>query len=193
MSGKEAIIQKIVAQANEKAAKLLEDAQGRATAVLQDATEQIEQSRKFADAKAKEDAAEVLRRRKSVADLEVRKYRLAVKQQMMDTAFSKAHQAVLNMDDKAYLQLISKLLAEYAENGEELTVSKRDAKRITQAVVDAAVADRKVTLSKVPGDFEGGFVLSKEGYEKNVTLEILLQTLRQEIEPQIAAVLFEEK
>ena len=193
MSGKEAIIEKILAQAEELCAKTLEDAEQKAASVLQRSAEQIESKKAAAEQKATEDAAEILRRRKSVADLEVRKYQLTVKQQLMDTAFRKAHQSVLEMDDKTYLQLISKLLIKYAENGETLTVGKKDAKRITQDFVDKTVKNKKITVSSLQGDFDGGFVLSGNGYDKNLTLKVLLESVRSELEPKIAAVLFEVK
>ena len=49
-----------------------------------------------------------------------------------------------------------------------------------------------MTLSKKEGNFKGGVVLSNKGFDKNLTFETELQTMRSDLEPEIAALLFKE-
>ena len=48
----------------------------------------------------------------------------------------------------------------------------------------------QITLSKKAGNFKGGFILENEGIEINSTFEALVSSLRDELEFEVAQVLF---
>ena len=48
-----------------------------------------------------------------------------------------------------------------------------------------------ISVSKVPGDFQGGFILEKDGVHINNTFEALVNSMRDEMEYEVAKILFE--
>lgn len=48
-----------------------------------------------------------------------------------------------------------------------------------------------ISISKIPGDFQGGFILEKDGVHINNTFEALVNSMRDEMEYEIAKILFE--
>ena len=48
----------------------------------------------------------------------------------------------------------------------------------------------QITLSEKAGNFKGGFILENEGIEINSTFEALVSSLRDELEFEVAQVLF---
>ena len=50
--------------------------------------------------------------------------------------------------------------------------------------------DAQITLSETPGKFKGGFILENNGIEINSTYEALVSSLRDELEFEVAKVLF---
>lgn len=137
---------------------------------------------------------EILERKESVARLEVKKLALKAKQRVLDTAFARALEAVRALPKDKYLKIIEGMLAS-AEDGDVVKIAECDAKLITAAFVKKT-ADKlgiKLTLAKEYIDIRGGVVLSNGSYDKNFSLETEFDSLREEIEPAIAAEIFGER
>lgn len=191
MKGKEAIIDSII-----------NDAKAEAERIKAQATEQADKITSAAAAEAKEAAARVVKeavgkakeassRAVASAEMEVGKYALGLKQDIISRCFGAALDKLGALDDKKYLSLMGALLA-CAEDGDEVIVSKADKNRVTEAFVANAAKGKKVTLS-AGGDFVGGVILSSDKYDKNLTFEALLDEMKEEILPDVAEILFGEK
>jgi len=190
MSGKEAIIERILSDAQTHAEEIISDATARADSIRTQAKEAAALKYDKAKLKSVADAAETMRRRMSVAGLDAKKSKLHAKQKLIETAFENAGNAVVKMDDKAYGEMISKLITRYASDGESVIICKNDAKRITQSFLNKF--DKNLKLSNKFGDFDGGIILAKGEYEKNLTLDVLLDESRERVENKVASVLFKE-
>ena len=191
MKGKETIINSILSEAQAKADAIVAEAQAKADEILKNANEQADADMKAAMEQAEKEAKDISDRRVSVAELEGKKYLLSLKQNLLSDCFEDALKKLCSMPDKQYLQIISSLLS-YAEDGESVVISCNDEKRITSDFVKSNVKGKKVSLSSERGDFSGGIVLSKDGYDKNMTFEVLLKQVREECEAEVAALLFKE-
>ncbi len=191
MKGKESIINSILGDAEQQAAQIIAEAKEKADGIVSLAKTKAEQDKQAVLANAGSQAKDISDRRISVAELEVKKYSLSLKQRLLGECFDEALQKLSKLSDKEYLAIIAKLLA-YAEDGESVVISKNDKKRITADFIKQAAKGKKITLSKEVGDFSGGIVLTKEGYDKNMTFEVLLSQVREESEADAASVLFKE-
>jgi V/A-type H+-transporting ATPase subunit E len=190
MTGSEAIIDKIVKDARKIVNSTLEEANASAdeTLKLANSDAKIYQDRNMAESYIERD--EIVRRKITVANLEVKKLLLQAKQKLIDKAFSEAIEAVRN-DTKNYKLLITNMLA-FAEDGDIVTLSAKDKDLISEEFILKATNKLKVKVSvnKKYGDFDGGIILSSKDNDKNLSLEVELASVRDEFEPQIAKILF---
>ncbi len=137
---------------------------------------------------------EILERKESVARLEVKKLALKAKQRVLDTAFARALEAVRALPKDKYLKIIEGMLAS-AEDGDVVKIAECDAKTVTAAFVKKTAEKYgvKLTLSKEYADIRGGVILTNGSYDKNFSLETEFDSLREEIEPAVAAEIFGER
>jgi len=197
--GADRIIQRILDDANARAESIKADARDKAKAVENEAREKASRKEEQILDQAKKDAEEQKRRIIGVAQLEARKDLLAAKQEMIGKAFEAALEQLLNLDDRAYFSMIHDMLLEYVETGTETVMfSAGDLERIPdnfwQEIHQALVKQGKkgeLKLSDEPRDIRGGFVLQAEGVEINCSFESLLEMKRDELETEVAAVLFQ--
>ncbi|MGI6189384.1 MAG: V-type ATP synthase subunit E, partial [Caldicoprobacteraceae bacterium] len=145
-----------------------------------------------------EAAREHKKRILTVAQLEMRKKVLAAKQEMMDAVFSGTIDRIKNMPDDEYRKVIaSALLNLPIEGDEEVVFSVYDEHRLDQKFLDQvnellSKQGRKGCLRLAPdrGQFRAGFILRTGGIEINNSFEAVIKTLRDEMEPQVADILF---
>ena len=90
MEGKEAIIARIIGDAEKRAQTILSDAEKTVAESLSDAKEWAEEYRSARLKHLKEEAEEVVSRRKTVAELDCRKAMLAAKRETLDAVFARA-------------------------------------------------------------------------------------------------------
>lgn len=192
MSGKDAIIEKIRADAMQKANSTLEEGTKKAQEAISIAYNdaKIYKEKNMAESFAERD--EIVRRKITVANLEVKKLLLQAKKEVIDKAFVEAIDAV-KQDTEGYKALIKRMLS-FAEDGDEVVLSQTDKDVLTPAFIGECAKGygKKITVSSSYGKFAGGIVLSGKGSDKNLTLEVELNSVRSEYEPAIAQLLFGE-
>jgi vacuolar-type H+-ATPase subunit E/Vma4 len=189
MSGKEQIIDSILSDAKRIASASVSDAEKEAGEIVSNACVAAGKMRGETRLKAEAEGAEQLKRRLSGTDLEIKKYKLSLKQELMTESFDRALVQLQSLPKPDYLKQIASLLS-FAEKDEIVTVSEKDKDIVTAEFLSKVAPDKNLTLNKAYGNFVGGIVLSAERYEKNMTFEALLKELRDEIEPQVNAQLF---
>jgi V/A-type H+-transporting ATPase subunit E len=190
MSGKDVIIDRIVTEAQLKANSTLEEGNKKAQEAIETAQNdaRIYKEKYMAESYVERD--EIVKRRITVANLEVKKMLLAAKKQVIDNAFDEAAKAV-KADKEAYKELIARMLGS-AEDGDSVTVAESDKSVFTKKwiIEKAAEYGKKVTVNEKYGNFIGGIMLDGEKSDKNLTLEVELAAVRDGYEPQIADILF---
>ena len=192
MTGKEAIIEKILSDARIMANSTLEEAGKRGLEIIGEAKcdAQIFREKNMAESYAERD--EIIRRSVTSANLEVKKLLLKTKQDEVNAAFEEAKK-VVKADKKGYLKLLSAMLS-CAEDGDKVIFSALDKDIVDEKwLTDAAKKLKKKLDFGGYGDFCGGIILSGEGSDKNMTIEVELKTVREEHEPEIAGILFGDK
>lgn len=181
------------------------DAKAQTDAILAQAEQQCAEIRQAYEAKAREAYTEKIRvgvkenqdKLDSIdrlARMEGKKALLAVKQEMVSKSFDKACEMLVNLPEKQYVELLSKLAAQASVTGsEEVVLNERDKAAVGAAVIEAAnskLGGGKLSLSELTGSFAGGLILRRGSIEANCTVEQLVEPCRSDMSAQLAAVLF---
>jgi V/A-type H+-transporting ATPase subunit E len=190
--------QKIIGDAEAEAGRILKEGADEAKAVLDRAREEAGSITSDFKARAQAEAKEYVRRQVSLRELEARKAVLTEKGKMIDQVFEEALDELRRRDRETGHSLTRDLLLKAVEVGdEEIMVSPEDREAISSAFLKAlnkeltATGRRgEVTLSEETRNIRGGFVLRRGRAEINATFETLLLMLRDDVETEVAELLF---
>jgi len=192
------IIERINAQAAEEAASIRAEAAQKAEHARNAARVKAAGLLSEAHEKGAASAESHRRRLVTLASLDLRKQVGEARQQAMERAFVSALERIQRMDDARYLALLRDLIVSAAETGEEQVVlSPAGRRRVTTGflveVNDALRAAGKtgnLRLSDETRPFTGGVVLVGKNVEMNCTFDSTLKLIRDDIEREIASILF---
>ena len=123
------------------------------------------------------------------ASLDGKKDALRKKRAVIDTAFTRAYDAMLALDAEKRKQVCQSMLRAQAEGGE--TVLPAAADRDSLNALIAAMPEKKLTLSGDTASIDGGFILIGNGYEKDCSFRSLLATIREAEETAVYQLLFD--
>ena len=193
MHGKEAIIEKIISDATVRGEAVIDDAKFKATEIENAAKVACTSMAGNAEKERAAAVNDVLTRSKTVAELDAKKLLFDAKNQVVALTFETALNKVKNLPKEKYAKLVMGMLS-MAEDGDVVTISKREKDVLTEAVIKEFAAKKKIkiTLNKEFGDFDGGIILSGSGVDKNLTFETEFQLLKDELEETVAKKLFAE-
>ena len=187
MNGKENIINKILSDADAKAADILSAAEAQAQAIVADAEQAIVRDKVALDERLRVASAERERNRQATAELDAKKYALLRKQQLITRCYELAYDRLVQMSEEDRLALIGSLLEKHAEKGETVYITQADAKGVTQTWLNGFDKDLKLGKKYIKAD--GGVVLEGAGYEKDLTLKSVVKYLREQTEGKVAELL----
>jgi V/A-type H+-transporting ATPase subunit E len=199
MASADKLIEKIGADAQADAEKYWKESELKKSETRDKLLREIDRRKVEIDEMAKKAGVEKRKRMAAVYDLEYRKLLLSAKQEMMTQAKELAMQKLTKLDDKTYRELMMKHLLACAQDGTGAIGIAKDEKRIDAAFladVNSKLKEKtgkgEVKLLGEPKDITGGFVYFSEGLEINVSLSSLLGEAWQDVETQVAKVLFED-
>lgn len=182
------------------------DAADRIVAAQADAHEKRLHGQKAAEARraalvaaGRAEADELVRRTASAAELDARKALLAVKQELVTEAFTKALNRLLSLSEAEYRELLTRLAVNASRTGHEaLMLNNEDRQRHGPAVIAAAnqaLADAgrpgALILSPEVIPAVGGLILKDGPVETNCTVEALVTQARNPLTPEVARLLFD--
>lgn len=200
MEGIAKIKETILEEANQEKEKIINEAKTQAKEIEARYKSQADQILGSILEKAKKAAEEKKRRIISMAELENRKALLKVKQEIIDEVFEKAKKKLKALPDEQYRNLIADMLMRSTVTGnEEVIISESDRQRITPEFIQEINKKLKdigkegnLRISDVSRDMIGGFILKSKDVEINSTFDSLIKMEREELETEIAKILFEE-
>lgn len=192
MDGQQKIIDKILSDATHDAGEMLSEAVKKAEALVAAKQAEADAEYDLSVEEARKAGEEVVRRRLTVADLEVKKLLLSAKKQAVDEAFEESLKKLLALPKEEYAALVGSMIASAADDGDVVVISENDKNVLTKAFFDkiSAKIGKKLTLSDTFGSFRGGVMLLGKGVDKNLTFESELALLRDEVEPEVAKIMF---
>lgn len=196
--GADRIIQRVLDDAQARAESIKAEASEKADAVESEAREKANRRKEHILEQARKSADEQKSRIIGVAQLEARKKLLAAKQEMIGEAFQKTLDEMSGLDDQEYLSVIRNLLLEITDTGTETVIfNERDKERIREDFwkeVNTGLANQgkkgELQLSEETRPIKGGFILQRGGLEMNCSFESLLERKRDELEYEVAELLF---
>ena len=187
---REAIVERILSDANAEADAIRREAEEKAAGVIAAASARAEQGRREAEAEVKVRAEDVMKRR-AAARLDSAKLLLAEKRRVLDGVYEAAFARLKGLDEEDALALAGRLLEEYAEEGDEILFAA-DYPYAAFVARLPVVAEKKLTLSPERAEIGGGFVLRGKTSDKDLSYGALLAADREEHQAEIAAELFKD-
>lgn len=186
--------------------KILRDAEERKEVILAEANEEKEAilSKKTAEARnlekemIKKAEAEAKRRKEKIissATLKVRNDKLAAKQEVIKKVFEESVEILSSIKGDDFLRFIKNSILSLGEIGEQKLILNKDGLEQVDLTfiydLNQALGEKgNIKLSTEAGSFKGGFILESNGIEINNTFEALVDSLRDELEYEVAKVLF---
>ena len=189
-SGADALIGRILADAQAEADTALADADKEAERIALIAKDECFRTENETELKTKRlnDAAQ--EKSRTNAALDSRKYAL------IDEAFALAAERMEQKSDAERSALIKALLIREAEGGETIIPAARDEANVKSVLAEANAALAEsgrapLTIAPADADITGGFILKAAGYEKNCSFAAVLREVRAAEESAVAQILFE--
>ncbi len=198
MDGAEKLVDRILKEGRQRADEITSNGQKKADEIIENAKQSAQKRVEAIDQKAREDAQEIKRRVRAVAEMEMRKDILAVKQQLIDQVFDQVMEQLKNLSTEEYQNILLNLFIKTVDTGrEQVIIASGDQERVNQQFIDRVnqtlIEQGKtgnLTLSGESRDIKGGFILKSGGVEINNSFEAILRMEREDLEPKVAEILF---
>ena len=172
----------ILAAAEEEKNKIISKKVSSANEIAQEILEKAE-----VEAKSKKE------RVISSAKLKVRNNKLAAKQEIIDEVFEKSIDKLTKLSKEDFLNFVKNAISSMNLSGKQtLILNKQGLEFVNASFIEElnSKVNAEITLSETVGNFKGGFILENNGIEINSTYEALVSSLRDELEFEVAKVLF---
>jgi V/A-type H+/Na+-transporting ATPase subunit E len=193
------LIEKIREDALAQVKNIIAKAGKEAEDILSEARADAEKIRNDMNAKAYLDAEGDKKRAVSNSVLENKKKVLEAKNDLIGKAFSKAAEAIRQMDSREYEKLLTRLVTGLVKEGEaRIFVAYNDRSRLSPGFIEninnmlgSMDIKANVSYSKEDHDINDGFVLFQERYLIDVSIKNLIDMHRDELESNVVKILFE--
>jgi len=191
------IIKKIEETSSAESRKVLEEAEERLRNVVSAARAEAESRRDqiIGDARSQAGKAESLS--KARADALRRQIVLRAKQELVDAVFTDALARMSSMPAEAYKETVLKALVSSATGTETVTFGPEDQAKLGPEFAKAANAalvkvgkQGQLKVAYAPSSIGGGLILTSGGVSENITFPALVGRFRDEMEMEVARVLF---
>lgn len=192
----EQVIQKIIADAKAEAEKIVQQAKDSQARERSEVDRELEQYREhtavIAEKAGQDEKSHIL----AAARMETAKQLLSVKREVLDGVFEQAKQQLQKLGDDEYRTLMSRLMRDAVETGDEEVVTDKNETRIDQEFVKNVNRELgpgykgNLRLSDEKLDLGGGFVLRRGKIKTNISFDVLIDQARKELEIELAKELF---
>ncbi|HCJ66579.1 MAG TPA: hypothetical protein DHV62_04455 [Elusimicrobia bacterium] len=192
----EDIIHKIESATETKIKEILTSAKEEEKNILTQTEIEAEKIKKRILETGKKELAEKKSRQITITTLEARKTLLAEKQKIISEIYTEVLKKIEGLPKNEYSQLLKGLVLKLANGGEEIIVAERDKSKIDSNFLKdvnrelAKKGKKSLTFSSVMRNIPGGFLLRSGESEINVSLPLLIKSLRETTESQLVKVLF---
>ena len=197
MAGAENLRNRIISDARVVAEANITQARREADSIVLKAREEAQALHGSLVQKAERDAGEREKRLVSVAELEGRKEKLAIKQHLIEELFSQAIKILFDKPDKEYEALLLDLLVSVATGDEEVIISGKDQRRLSggflnsaNRALSAAGKPGRLKLSQATRPIKGGFILRSGQIEINNSFETIVKMEKDNLESLAVKMLF---
>lgn len=192
----EQVVEKILADAGAEAEKITSQARAKQQAAQAQFQAQLADYQKQTEALARNEAKDKRQRILAAARMDFKKQLLAAKREILDGVFAAAAEKFKNMPDDRYCRLISRLMADAVQTGdEEILVDKNDTrinydfiKQVNRQLGSGFKGNLR--LAEQRENLGSGFILKRGRIKTNVSIAVLLAQARESLEIDLAKQLF---
>ena len=176
MTGLQKIIKKIEDDSIEKCASIIDEAEKRASAMINEARSEANKIAQDTVMKAQYEADRITAVAKSSAETVSRMKYLEVKNAIINDIISASYEKILKLSDEKYFNVLFRLCVMYVETGEcVLYLNSRDLARVPkdfETRINSTVYERAaVRVCDTPAEIENGFILDYGSFSVNCTLK----------------------
>lgn len=198
MSNLNNLTSKILEDAKAKSEEIIKAAEQEAAVIVDKKLSEAREIEKDYFEKANREAVTKKERMLSGVELKVRNEKLAAKQSVVEKVFSTAIDKLNNLSADELMNFIKDMIGSMDIYGDEKLIvpaqyrDKIDAAFLNDLNLSLKLKGKNgnITLSNTEGSFKGGFILERNGIEINCIFEALVQSMRDELEYEVAKVLF---
>lgn len=198
MSNLNNITSKILKDAEEKSENIISKANAEKDITI---SKKVNSAKELANEIVKKAEIEAKSRKErivSAAELKVRNNKLSAKQEIISEVFKKSIDNLCSMSKEDFKNFVETSILSIGVDGDEtLILNENGIKVIDEAFIkelnsklNAKGINGNIKLSSKTREFRGGYILEKNGIEINNTYEALVSSLRDELESEVAGVLF---
>lgn len=183
---------KIESDARREAEEIVLKAKKQAASIASASEKQIHEIEEELVKRLEKDGPEIFRRREVVARLDVKKVVLGAKQKLIDQAFEQALDELITLEKKKYLAFCTKLLTKASRTGDETVLLGRNEKHLDASWVDEFNEKHSshLVLEEERLPIRAGFILRRGEIDINCSFEMLIRSLREELEKDVVTRLF---
>ncbi len=182
--------------------KIISDAQTAANAVLQNATDAAEQARKTAEERSEKfiteaeknahgDGEEMLERRVTLARLDAKRVILSCKQEIIESVFDYAEKLLCSSPKDKYLEFVCRSVEKYASEGDLVRISV-NAPFSAEELEAQSVCKAKNLKCEKNGDFSGGVMIIGDKRDADLSFKAYLNEYADKNYGAVAKELFKE-
>ncbi len=194
----QAILQKIEDDAKQTAVQIVEDAQAKTEQMNNESRKKLQSMRDEMASQADKESKALSERMERMAELDMRKELLAKKRDVMQSAFVEAKELLCAMDASEMRNFLLGQIVKSAMGDEQLIVGADHSDWYQESFVSdvnqtLAGQGKQASLVVSADRREGvtGAILGRKGTEVYCTVEAMLETIRAEMETEVARILFE--
>ena len=198
MNNIESIVKKIADDAKLSAEQKIAEAQQEAQQIVSDYQAQADKIMQDAQAQAQKQASVIAERVESQSGLIRRNLMLQYKREAIEQAFQKSLEVLCAQDADKQVTLLSDAAVKYLSADAKVILNEKDNAAFGEKLVSeisrklqAANKNYSVSLSADAGSMQGGMILAEGSIETNLSYEILVKNIRDELEGEVAKVLTE--
>jgi vacuolar-type H+-ATPase subunit E/Vma4 len=190
------VTEKILADAHAEADNIKKHAEENLAQEQQNFGRRLAQYKQQTDALAQKAAEDEKLHLLAAARMDLAKQHLAEKRGILDELFSQARKQLQALPDDQYLGLCEKLMLAAVETGDEEVIVDKGEQRIDHKFIKNV--NRKLgpgfkgnlRLANGKQNLGGGFILKRARVKTNISLEVLLNQARKDLEIELAKELF---
>ena len=184
------IVERILSDATAEAENIVAEAESKAASILADASLRAEAMQKTAEAEALAKRKSILEKRAADARLDGAKLFLREKRKVIDAVYDEALSRLLELSKEDCLRLTERLLAEYAEEGDEIVLAHNFAYRKDVELLPI-IAQKHLRICEQTEKMDGGMRLKGVSSDKDLSYGALLVADRERNQSELAKELFE--
>lgn len=192
----EQVVKKILADAKVEKEGIEKQAGEEKAAEQAKLNEQLAEYKKQTEALAQKKTGEEKLHILAAARMDVAKDLLVEKRKILDEVFEKAQNQLENLPDGEYLKIMTRLMLDAVETGDEKVIIANEEKRIDHEFIKKV--NRKLgpgykgnlSLSDERENLGAGFILKRGRIKNNVSLKEMMAKARRELEIELAKELF---